>query len=201
MQSAHHRTTSSGYIFATKACVNNRKKPGKQQYLTHMSSQCGELRPTMPRSTGEFGAPQQISTGFASGLRYCSDVTRRKSTKLCTGIRLIYFLRPSLAFSYFGSVTAWHSSSGRHTNYGVLRGMELQNFRSSSFSTDGTTYIPRAAITLGIGPHSSYGRPAQQMRTLYFGPVSSFFLFVSSPNLSGHRLYVYRTSTHGVALV
>jgi len=24
--SAHHRTTSSGYIFATKACINNRKK-------------------------------------------------------------------------------------------------------------------------------------------------------------------------------
>jgi len=39
----------------------------------------------------------------------------------------------------------------------------------------------RAAITLGIGPHSS-----------------SFF---SSPNLSGHRLDVYHTSTHGVALV
>jgi len=40
----------------------------------------------------------------------------------------------------------------------------------------------RATITLGIGPHSS----------------SSFF---SSPNLSGLRLDVYHTSTHGVALV
>jgi len=27
--------------------------------------------------------------------------------------------------------------------------MELQNFRSSSFSTDGAIYIPKAAITLG----------------------------------------------------
>jgi len=26
----------------------------------------------------------QISTGFASWLRYCSDVAQRKSTKLCT---------------------------------------------------------------------------------------------------------------------
>jgi len=30
--------------------------------------------------------------------------------------------------------------------------------------------------------------------------VSSFYLF-SAPNLSGHRLDVYHTSTHGVALV
>jgi len=26
--SAHHRTTLSGYIFATKACIDNRKKTG-----------------------------------------------------------------------------------------------------------------------------------------------------------------------------
>jgi len=43
---------------------------------------------------------------------------------------------------------------------------------------------------------------------LYFCPVVSFFLpsfllssFFSSPNLSGHRLDVYHTSPHGVALV
>ena len=29
----------------------------------------------------------------------------------------------------------------------------------------------------------------------------SSFIFFSSPNLSGHRLDVYHTSTHGVALV
>jgi len=33
--SAHHSTTSSGYIFAIKACINNRKKIAKQQYLPH----------------------------------------------------------------------------------------------------------------------------------------------------------------------
>ena len=36
--SGHHRTTSSGYIFANKACIDNRKKLVKQQYLLHMSS-------------------------------------------------------------------------------------------------------------------------------------------------------------------
>jgi len=39
-------TTLLGYIFATKASIDNRKKPVKQQYLSHMSSQYGELRPT-----------------------------------------------------------------------------------------------------------------------------------------------------------
>jgi len=39
-------TTLSGYIFATKACIDNRKKLVKQQYLPHMFLQYGELRPT-----------------------------------------------------------------------------------------------------------------------------------------------------------
>jgi len=44
--SAHHRTTLSGYIFATKALIDNRKNPIKQQYLLQMSTQYGELLPT-----------------------------------------------------------------------------------------------------------------------------------------------------------
>ena len=72
--SGHHRITSSGYIFATMARIDNRKTLVKQQYLLHMSLQYGELRPTSAwlRSVGEFGAPLQISTGFASWQRYCT---------------------------------------------------------------------------------------------------------------------------------
>jgi len=44
--SGHHHTTLSGHTFATKACIVNRKKLVKQQYLLHMFSQYGELRPT-----------------------------------------------------------------------------------------------------------------------------------------------------------
>jgi len=40
---AHHRTTLSGYIFATKAHIDKGKKLVKQQYLLHMFSQYGEL--------------------------------------------------------------------------------------------------------------------------------------------------------------
>jgi len=36
--SVHHRTTLSGYVFATKARIDSRKKLVKQQYLLQMSS-------------------------------------------------------------------------------------------------------------------------------------------------------------------
>jgi len=42
----YHRTNLSGYIFGTKARINNRKKIVKQQYLLHMSWWYGELRST-----------------------------------------------------------------------------------------------------------------------------------------------------------
>jgi len=44
--SEHHRTTLSGYIFATKACIDNRKNIVKQPYLLQMTLQYGKLRPT-----------------------------------------------------------------------------------------------------------------------------------------------------------
>ena len=44
--SGHHPTTFSGYIFTTKACIDNwKKKLVKQQYLPCMSPQYGELGP------------------------------------------------------------------------------------------------------------------------------------------------------------
>ena len=48
---------------------------------------------------------------------------------------------------------------------------------------------------------ANYGRHDYRMRTLYFCPVVTVFLFYSSSNLSGRRLDVYHTSTHDVALV
>jgi len=82
-------------------------------------------------------APQQISTGFESWFRYCTDIAQRRSTKRSLAVyragsalyilRLLppngilpgtkFTLRPSLALSYIGSVTARHSSSGRQPNF------------------------------------------------------------------------------------
>ena len=114
------------------------------------------------RSVGEFGSPQQISTGFASGLCYCSDVAQPKPTKLCTKFDHLlcwdtiytfsgvlprngvlpgakFTLRPCLALSYISSVTARHSSIGRQPNCGVEQ--------------RAPPIFGRAAITLVIGPH------------------------------------------------
>jgi len=44
--SGHHCTTLSGYIFANKARINNRKKLVKHQYVLQMSPKYGKLRPT-----------------------------------------------------------------------------------------------------------------------------------------------------------
>jgi len=61
----------SGYMFATKADIDDRKKLVKQQYLLHMFSQYGKLRPTSEWDrSGSFVTPQLISTGFASLQRY-----------------------------------------------------------------------------------------------------------------------------------
>ena len=137
-----------------------------------MSPQYGELGSLAAEIGPVVWAPQLISTAFASWLRYCSDVAQQKSTKLCTmfgrllGCYTIHFrgllpsdgilpgamftLRPlSLAFSYIDSVTALHSSSGRQPNF-------------AAWYKDGITELSqrvppifgRAAITLGIGPHS-----------------------------------------------
>ena len=139
LPSGLHRTTLSGCVFATKTHIDNRKKLVKQQYLLHVSSQYGEPHQWL-RSVYQFGAPQQISTGFPYWLRYGSDVAHRRTTKLCTmfdrllGCYTVYTFQrilspngilpgtkvtlcPSLAFSYIGSVTAWHSSSGHQPNF------------------------------------------------------------------------------------
>jgi len=158
------------------------EKPVKQQYLLHISSQYGELyfgSVTAEIDWRVWGI-QQISTAFASWQRYCTDVAERMSTKLCTifGSLLRWYtiytfslalpppigilpgtkftLRPNLAFSsfllygqrYCTAVEQWASA----TLCGVVQGMELRNFRSSSFSTEGATYIPMVAITLGDRP-------------------------------------------------
>ena len=59
--SVHHRTTLSGYIFATKAYIDNQKKCIKQQCLLHVFSQYGELRPTNGCDRfGSFGHPSRF---------------------------------------------------------------------------------------------------------------------------------------------
>jgi len=59
--SGHHPTTLSGYIFATEACIDSRKKLVKQQYLLHMSPQYGLLAAEIV--SGVWGTPATFN-GF-----------------------------------------------------------------------------------------------------------------------------------------
>jgi len=83
LPSGHHRTTSSGHIFATKARIDNRKKKLVKQ---HTSSTCAYSMVNFGPLVAEilslvWGTPA-ISRGFAFWIRYCSDVAQQKSTKL-----------------------------------------------------------------------------------------------------------------------
>jgi len=126
-------------------------------------------------ATKQIGAPQQILTDFSSWLRYCSDVTHLRPTKLCTifghllgwytiytfwGLlppdrilpRAKFTLCPSLALRsrilaalLHGTPAAGHSQTLRHdTKNGIT---ELSQRAPPIFGW--------AAITLGIGSHSS----------------------------------------------
>jgi len=73
--SGHHRTTLSGYIFATKARIDNRKKC-QTAMSPHMSWQYGELRPT---SSWDLLASLRHSSKFQRVSRLGSVTTRRSS--------------------------------------------------------------------------------------------------------------------------
>jgi len=79
----HHRTTLSGYVFATKARIDNRKNI----LSINISPTCVHNMVNFGKPAAEIGpvvwAPQLISIAFASWLRYCSDIAQQKPTKLC----------------------------------------------------------------------------------------------------------------------
>jgi len=110
LPSGHHRTTLSGYIFATKARIDNRKK----LVSSNISSTCPHNMVNVgPQAaeigSGVWGTPANSKiTGFASWQRYCSDVAQRKPTKLCT---------------VFGHLLGWYTT---YTFSGVLA--PLRNF-------------------------------------------------------------------------
>jgi len=130
----HHLTNLSGCIFATKVCIDNRQKLVKQQYLVHMSARYGELRPISgwDRFTS-LGRPSKFQ--WVSRVGFVTAATSLNGGQLnfaqCLAVssyiytsvyifgalapnavlqRAKFTLRPSIAFSYIGSVNARHSS-------------------------------------------------------------------------------------------
>jgi len=169
--SAHHRTTLSCCIFATKARIDNRKKLVKQQYVLHMSAQYGSLRPInswdLLASLGypskfqrvlhlAFVTAATLLTGGQPNFARCLAISW--AATLCIHFRGLlssdrtlpgakFTLRPSLAFSYIGSITARQSSSGRQPNFAVW----YKEWNYGTFA-EGATYIQQ-------GGHHVWHRP------------------------------------------
>ena len=107
---------------------------GKKLLNSNDSPRCPHNMADFGLLTAEIGLPvwdtQQILTDFAPWLRYFSDIAHRRPTKLCT---------------IFGRLLGWYSQTLRRgTRNGI---MELSQRAQPIFGW--------AAITLGIGPHSS----------------------------------------------
>ena len=89
----HHRTTLSGCIFATKACIDNRKE---NLLNSNTSSTCPHNM--VMRSVGEFGAPskfQRVSLLGSITARHSSSGRQPKFAALNRGRHLYSARRPS----------------------------------------------------------------------------------------------------------
>ena len=139
--SRHHRTTLSGHIFATKACISTIGKKFVKQQSTRPDNMVNFGRLTAEIGSGVCGTPTNFN-GF------------------CVLAALL------------------HGSYWRQPNFAALnRGRHL----------------------CSAGQPSGWALAHILVSSCFFLSASSSFF--SSPNLSGRRLDVYHTSTHGVALV
>jgi len=147
--SANHCTTLSGYIFITKACIDNRKKYVKWQYLLHMSSQYGERRPTngwyLLASLKHPSKFQRVlRLGFVSARNGGHPSFAPCLADSCTGVLYIHLwgscsltefcqLQNSLCVQLLRSpmlAALLHGTPayGRQPVCGMVQGMELRNF-------------------------------------------------------------------------
>jgi len=141
------------YIFATKTCINNRKKLVKHQYLLHMSSQYGELRPTngwdLLASLGHPSKFQPVSpidcvtapmslNGGEQNFAGCLAVSYGRTLyeysvragKIPNGICFkIYFASKSYVLLYWQRYCTALKQRPSAKLCGMVQGMELGNFR------------------------------------------------------------------------
>ena len=79
--------------------------------------------------------------------------------------------------------------------------MALYNYSVNVHSVIAVLCCQMLRFVYGINKDGYYAALRSRCGHYIFVLFLSFFLFFSSPNLSGRRLDVYHTSTHGVALV
>jgi len=158
-----------GCIFATKARIDNQKRSCQTAISHPRPHNMANVGPL----TTEIGLPVWGTSAHFNGFHVLASLLQRRHSPEANqtlyvswaatlhtflgdlapnGIlpRAKFTLCPSLVFAWIGNVTAWHSSRGHHQTLwrGTRNGiMELLQRAPPIFG--------RAAITLGIGPHSS----------------------------------------------
>jgi len=127
------------------------------------------------------------------GLRCYGNITRT----------LVTSLRPSPPYDdivrTLGGVCArcWPVTGGYGGVLNITAGFQWCRFGDITRTQNGSEYMLVLALCLVMAALRS--RCGHYIFALWF-LSSIFYLFYSSPNLSGRRLDVYHASTHGVAL-
>ena len=94
------------------------------------------------------GAPQKISTGFASWLHYCTDVAQRRSAKLCTMFG--HLLGRYNIYTFSGALGPWR-------NFATFKIHCVQVLRSPILAVTARQF---AALSRGRHLHSA-GQPSR----------------------------------------
>ena len=177
--SGHHRTTSSAYIFATKAHRQSAKNLLSSNTFSTCPYNMVNFGPLSAEILSLVWSPLQISTGFASWQRYCmafSSGRQPNFVALNRGRHLCSAGRPSCwALAHILVVCAYF-----YCNICTCTGKA----KSARFFM--VALCNRETIYIFI---------------LFLSIFFLSFFFFSSPNFSGRRLDVYHTLAHGVALV
>jgi len=166
------------YIFAMKACIDNRKKLVKQQYLFHMCSLYGELRRT--NGWDRFGSLGHLSIFQGVFLFLASLLQRRHSTEVN---QTLHDIRPSPGLLHYNVYIHFRGLLPLTEFCQVQNSLCVQVLRSSIFAallhgtraagvsqnlrcgtrnriTELSQRTPPifgwAAIALGIGQYSSF---------------------------------------------
>jgi len=82
--SGQHRTTLSGYIFPTKAHIDNRKKSVKQQYLPHMNHNMVNFGPLAAEFGSRLGS---VTARYSSSGRQPNFAALNRGRHLCSAGR------------------------------------------------------------------------------------------------------------------
>ena len=153
--SAHHRTTLSSCIFATKACIDNRQKllngnisicPQNMLNFSPLTAEiCWRVWGTPANFNGcrvlapLLAAPTSLN-GRQPNFARCLAVSCKLQNSLCVQVT-------KSSVSYIGSVNARHSSSGHQPKFTAW----YKEWKYGTF-TEGATYIRQGDHHVGHRP-------------------------------------------------